>query len=113
MTFLPEFIENYAFDKLVAYIFVGPRTDIQASYNANYQTKNFNEFYKSVWGLTYREGIEYRIKSTGILLEFEGYPEFTTINKDETAETSAGLKIAGQSYTFSSGIKYYISQQKN
>jgi len=110
LTFAPKLSVNYDFDNLITYLFVGPRIDIQTSYNTDYQTNNFNEFNKSVWGLTYGAGIEYRIKSIGILLEFAGYPDFTTLKNDEPTETSTGLKITGQSYTISTGIKYYISQ---
>lgn len=110
LTFSPKLSINYDFDKVMVYVFTGPRIDLQTSYKTDYLTNNFSEFNKMVWGLTYGVGIEYRIKSIGILLEFAGYPDFTTIRKDEPTETSAGLKITGQSYTISTGIKYYLSR---
>lgn len=110
LTFSPKLSVNYDFDKLITYLFVGPRVDIQTSYNTDQLTVNFDVFNKLVWGLTYGGGIEYKIKSIGILLEFAGYPDFTTIKNDEPTQTSTGLKITGQSYSISTGIKYYISQ---
>lgn len=110
LTFSPKLSVNYDFDKLITYLFVGPRFDIQTSYKTDYLTVNYDVFNKLVWGLTYGGGIEYKIKSIGILLEFAGYPDFTTIKNDEPTQTSTGLKITGQSYTISTGIKYYISQ---
>ena len=109
-TFSPKLSVNYDFNKLITYVFVGPRIDIQTNYKTDYPTNNFDEFNKIVWGVTYGGGIEYRIKSIGILLEFAGYPNFTTLKKDEATETTSGLKITEQSYTISTGIKYYISR---
>lgn len=109
LTFSPKLSANYNFDRLIAYVFIGPRIDIQTNYKTDYPTNNFSEFNKTVWGLTYGGGVEYRIRSIGILLEFAGHPDFTTIMKEEPTETSAGLKITGQLYTVSTGIKYYLS----
>lgn len=109
LTFSPKLSMNYNFKKLIAYAFIGPRIDIQTGYKTDYLTNNFNEFNKIIWGLTYGGGIEYKINSIGILIEFGGYPDFNTIKKEEPTETSAGLKITGRSYTISAGIKYYLS----
>ena len=110
LTFSPKLSANYDFDKVITYVFIGPRIDIQTNYKTDYPTNNFNEFNKIVWGVTYGGGVEYRIKSIGILLEFAGYPNFTTIMNAEPTETTAGLKITEQSYTISTGIKYYFSR---
>ncbi len=110
LTFSPKLSVNYDFDKLIAYLYAGPRIDIQTNYETDYLTNNFSGYNKTVWGATYGGGIEYRIKSIGVLLEISGYPEFSPIKNEEPSETSAGLKITGQSYTISTGIKYHISQ---
>jgi len=110
LTFSPKLNVSYNFDKLITFVFTGPRIDLQTSYKTDYLTNNFSEFNATVWGLTYGGGIEYRVKAIGILLEFSGYPDFTNIKKEEATETSAGLKITSQSYTISTGIKYYISK---
>jgi hypothetical protein len=110
LIFSPKLSVSYNFDKLIANVFIGPRVDLQTGFKTDHQTNNFSEFNETVWGLTYGGGIEYRIKGIGILLEVAGYPDLTDIQKEEPSETSAGLKITGQSYTISTGIKYYLSQ---
>lgn len=110
LTFSPKLSANYSFGNFITYVFIGPRIDIQTNYKTDYPTNNFNEFNKIVWGVTYGGGVEYRIKSIGILLEFADYPNFTTIMNHESTETNAGLKITEQSYSLSTGIKYYLSR---
>jgi opacity protein-like surface antigen len=110
LTFSPKLSVDYKFNNLRAYCFIGPRLDLQSGFKTNFPTNNFSEFNKTVWGMTYGGGVEYRIKSIGILLEMAGYPDFTTIQKAEPSATSTGLKITGQSYTLFTGIKYYLSK---
>lgn len=110
LTFSPKLSANYNFHNLSTYCFIGPRADIQTGYRTYLSVNNFSLLNKTIWGMTYGGGVEYRIKSIGLLLEMAGYPDFTPIQEEEPTATSAGLKITGQSYTLFTGIKYYLPE---
>jgi hypothetical protein len=98
----------YDFNRFTTYALIGPRIDYRIKYESNFSSHIINETNKLIWGITYGAGAEYKIKKFGIILEFLGHPDFTAIMDKKTSDGYSGLKITGNSYIITTGIKYHL-----
>jgi hypothetical protein len=108
ITFSPILKGFYSFKRLTPYGLIGPRIDYRVSYEPHINSEIYNESNKLILGLTYGLGAEYKIDRFGILLECLGHPDFTAIMDQQPTETNFGLKITGNSYIVTTGVKYYL-----
>lgn len=108
-TFSPKISVFHDFNKLSTYLFIGPRLDLQRSYKINYMSFSFEkEYEKTIWGLVYGAGMEYRIKRFGLTFEFSAYPDFTNLWRIDPSPIFNGIKISNEAYTISAGINYHF-----
>lgn len=98
----------YNFDRFTTYALIGPRIDYEVMYESNINTEVVNETNKLILGVTYGVGAEYKIKKFGIILECLGHPDFTAILDQKASENNIGLKITGNSYIITTGLKYHM-----
>jgi len=98
----------YNFNRFTTYALIGPRIDFRIMYEPHVNSQLINETNKLIWGVTYGVGAEYRIKKFGIILECLGHPDFTAILEQKASDGNFGLKITGNSYIITTGLKYYM-----
>ena len=108
ITFSPMLKGFFSFKRLTSYCLIGPRIDYRVSYEPHINSEIYNESNKLILGLTYGLGAEYKINRFGILLECLGHPDFTAIMDQQPTDTNFGLKITGNSYIITTGVKYYL-----
>jgi hypothetical protein len=102
----------YNFSSFTTYALIGPRIDYRVMYEPHVSSQLINETNKLIWGITYGVGAEYKIKKFGIILECLGHPDFTAILEQEASEGNFGLKITGNSYIITTGLKYHMHWQE-
>jgi hypothetical protein len=98
----------YSFKSLTTYALIGPRIDYWVSYEPQFDSPIFKDFNKLIWGITYGVGVEYKIKKLGILIECLGQPDISAILNQKPLETNSGLKIMGNAYIITTGLRYYL-----
>ncbi len=96
-------LNNFGF-----YALLGPRVDYRLAYQSDDTDMVLGESKKGILGLTYGGGVEYQLDRVGILLEFQGQPDFTGIIDTEPSEDSTGLKITGNAFTITTGISFKL-----
>ena len=108
VSFSPMLKGFYNFNKLTTYAVVGPRMDIDVTYALPPGSTMGSKTHKFIWGLTYGLGAEYKIGKLGILLECLGHPDLTAILDQQSSDSNFGLKVKGNAYILTTGLKYYI-----
>jgi len=112
-TFCPQLKVRKEINKVIPYIYVGPRIDFFLSYKSDYDLSPIeNDLEKIVLGFNYGLGISYRIKEIGISIEFTKLYDFTYIVHTQPGPNSAGLKIKNNAFTIDFGINYYLKQKE-
>jgi hypothetical protein len=107
-TFSPLLKFRYDIKRWTPYVFVGPRIDYQLSYQSEFSSAIGNEFNKSILGITYGAGVEFRQNKIGMLMEFQHQPDITSVMDKPISSTNTGLKITNNAFVISAGIKYYF-----
>jgi hypothetical protein len=92
----------------IPYLVIGVRMDYQVSYNSYTSYRDIVYIKKSVFGINYGCGLEYKINKIGILLEFKHHKDLTPISDKTITMTSERLKIFNKATLLSAGIKYYF-----
>jgi hypothetical protein len=104
LTFSPLIKGFYVIKNIVPYIYLGSYLDYQLSFKSNYGNNYDPNFNKTIWGLVYGGGIEFRQKSIGILFEYQAHQNFTALKIiDQT-----GGKITGNAFVIGVGLNYYF-----
>lgn len=107
--FSPQLKVRKEINRIIPYVFVGPRIDYQLSYNSDFNLAVIeNDFEDIIFGLNYGLGIEYMLNGLGLNVEFTNFYDFTDVMNIEPAEDNPGLKINNNAFTINIGIKYYL-----
>ena len=110
--FSPQLKIRKEFNRIIPYIYAGPRIDYQLSYNSDFDLSNIEtDFEKIILGVNYGIGIEYSLKGIGINFRFTNFYDFTDIMNTEPAQNYSGMIIKNNAFTFNLGIKYYLKQK--
>jgi hypothetical protein len=108
ISFSPSLKGFYNFKSLSTYALIGPRIDYRVICDSHVYSQVFSDSNELIFGLTYGVGAEYKIKKFGIIFEFLGHPDFNAILDQKASEDNLGLKITGNSYIITAGLKYHM-----
>jgi len=95
------------------YALAGFRLDYLLSYKTDLKyPPNENDFHKTIFGLTFGAGLEYKIKHIGINMEFHYHYDLTKLTNTPTSPTSPGVTITNKANIIMVGIKYYLHKKE-
>ena len=113
LTFSPQLKVRKEINKVIPYIYIGPRIDYYLSYKSDFDLSRIeNDFKKIIFGLNYGLGISYRIKDIGISLEYTHFYDFTNAIHTQTTANTTGIIIKNNAYTIDLGINYFLKQKE-
>lgn len=112
LTFSPQLKVRKEINKVIPYIYIGPRIDYYLTYQSDFDFSRIeNDFKKILFGLNYGLGIAYRIKDIGISLEYTHFYDFTDAIHTQTTENTTEIMIKNNAYAIDLGINYYLKQK--
>ncbi|MCK9451080.1 MAG: PorT family protein [Bacteroidales bacterium] len=113
LTFSPQLKVRKEINKVIPYVYIGPRIDYYLSYESDYDLSPLeNDFKRIIVGLNYGLGISYRIKDIGISVEFTHFYDFTDVLNTQTNANMTGIIIKNNAYAIDLGINYFLKQKE-
>jgi hypothetical protein len=106
--FSPMLTAFHDFDKITAYVSLGPRVDFDFTYPLTPGFTHDSKLRRATYGLSYGVGAEYRVQKFGFILEFMGQPDLTPLLKPMTSHSDTGLKVKSNAFILTPGVKFYF-----
>ena len=103
---------RYEMGRFLPYALLGLRMDYQLSYESdlNYDLIK-NDFNKTIFGMSFGAGVEYKIKQLGIFVEGQYHWDFTKVMDTPSTSTNAGIEIYNKALIINAGVKYYLKKK--
>ncbi len=108
LEFSPQLKVHYQIKSFTPYLVVGPRLDYQVGFKSDIAPGMEKDLNKTIWGMTYGLGLEFRKNKFGILLEYQEHYNFSDVLDTRSETTNTGIRITGTAYVLSAGVKYYF-----
>lgn len=98
------------FLNITPYVFIGPRMDVQLGYTSDIDWSPVKDsFNKTVFGLNYGLGIEYKLSKFGVSASARHQPDFGKMFDRDNGSGISGLDIQNKAFVFNLGMKYFFN----
>ena len=111
LTLSPMLKAGFETTHIIPYALVGLRMDYQLSVQpeVNYEAIK-KDVKKTIWGVNFGAGIEYKLKVVGIFFEGQYHYDFSKVLDTPVTSNNVGLEIKNKAFIITAGIKYYLKK---